>query len=84
MQQQAPPKRLLSYRKLREKVEITRQYLLILEKAGRFPRRVQLGPNKIAWVESEIDAWIDERARERKVDDRPVGRGMHAAARESA
>lgn len=27
------------------------------EKQGRFPRRRQLGPNTIAWVEAEIEQW---------------------------
>ena len=30
------------------------------EKAGRFPRRVKLGPNSVGWVEAEIDAYLEE------------------------
>ena len=26
-----------------------------LEKAGLFPKRIQLGPNTVAWAEHEID-----------------------------
>jgi hypothetical protein len=36
-----------------------------LEKAGRFPRRVKLGPNSVGWVSTEIDAWIEARIAER-------------------
>lgn len=32
-----------------------------LEKAGKFPKRIQLGPNRVAWVRSEVEAWIAER-----------------------
>ena len=32
-----------------------------LWKAGKFPRPVKLGPGRNAWVEDEIDAWIDGR-----------------------
>jgi prophage regulatory protein len=32
-----------------------------LEKDGRFPKRVQVSPARVAWVESEIDAWIASR-----------------------
>jgi prophage regulatory protein len=35
------------------------------EKAGRFPRRVQLGPNCNGWLESELDAWDAEKVQAR-------------------
>lgn len=31
--------------------------------AGTFPLPVQLGPNAVAWVESEIDEWCAARPR---------------------
>lgn len=37
------------------------------EAAGRFPKRIALGANSVGWLESEIDAWIEERAAEREV-----------------
>jgi prophage regulatory protein len=39
------------------------QYLLILEKAGKFPKRIKLGPCRVAWYCSEIEAWIASRPR---------------------
>jgi prophage regulatory protein len=36
-----------------------------LEKAGRFPRRLQLGGNSVGWLQSEIQAWIEQKAAER-------------------
>ena len=30
------------------------------EKAGRFPRKVRLGPNSVGWVETEIDAYVEQ------------------------
>jgi len=33
------------------------------EKAGDFPQRVQLGPNSIGWIESEVVEWIETRRR---------------------
>lgn len=44
-----------------------------LEHQGQFPRRVQLGGNSIGWLSHEVDAWFDQKARER-YDDRPRGR----------
>lgn len=31
------------------------------EREGRFPRRVQIGKNSVAWLESDIDRYIQER-----------------------
>ena len=59
-------KRVLPYHKLREKVDYTRQHLSRMEKVGLFPRRVQLGGNKVGWLEHEVDEWIMARAAERK------------------
>jgi prophage regulatory protein len=33
-----------------------------LEQAEAFPRRVQLGKCRVAWLAEEVEAWIDERA----------------------
>ena len=32
-----------------------------LERAGRVPRKVQLGDNSIGWVRSELETWLAER-----------------------
>ncbi len=32
---------------------------------GRFPRPVKLSPKLAAWIEQEIDAWMDARIAER-------------------
>ena len=29
-----------------------------LEKAGKFPKRIQLGPDAVGWIEAEVDEWI--------------------------
>ena len=36
-----------------------------LERDGRFPRRVSVGPQRYAWIETEIDQYIAERVRMR-------------------
>ena len=48
-----------------ERVGYSAMHLWRLEKAGKFPRRVQLGPRRVGWVEAEVDAWIKARAAER-------------------
>ena len=53
--------RILSKRDLKELVLYSPQHIARLEKAGKFPKRVQLGPNRVGWVESEVLDWIAER-----------------------
>mgnify|MGYP001233721065 CR=1 FL=1 len=36
-----------------------------LERGGKFPHRIRLGGNAVGWFESEIKAWLQERANER-------------------
>jgi prophage regulatory protein len=36
-----------------------------LEAAGQFPKRVQLGACRVAWVSEEVQGWIDERVANR-------------------
>ena len=33
-----------------------------MEKAGKFPGRIQLGGNSVAWFESEILDWLKDKA----------------------
>ncbi|HLG85672.1 MAG TPA: AlpA family phage regulatory protein [Alphaproteobacteria bacterium] len=43
----------------------SRMHIDRLEKAGKFPRRVPIGENSVAWIETEIDQWQQEKADER-------------------
>lgn len=46
--------------------EYSKAQIRRLEKAGRFPRRVQLGGgHKYFWIKSEIEEWIAEKIAER-------------------
>jgi prophage regulatory protein len=37
-----------------------------LMRVGDFPAAVPLGPRAVAWVESEIEIWIEDRIRARQ------------------
>jgi prophage regulatory protein len=66
--------RLLDRAALQERgIPYGRVHLWRLEKAGKFPKRVALSSSRIAWIESEIDAWIGARvtARNRSSRARP-------------
>ena len=53
--------RILSKRQLKEMVLYSPQHVARLEKAGKFPKRIQLGPNRVGWVESEVLDWLQQR-----------------------
>ncbi len=53
--------RILSKTALREMVLYSAQHIARLEKAGEFPMRVTVGPNRVGWVESEMLDWLKER-----------------------
>jgi len=57
--------RILSKRQLRDLVVYSPQHVARLEKAGRFPRRVQLGACRVGWIEQEVLDWLSERIKER-------------------
>lgn len=42
------------------------QHIARLEKSGQFPKRLRLGQNRVAWLCSEIEEWINVRAQGRK------------------
>ena len=55
--------RLLSYAELSscKGVRFSMSYLLRLEKAGKFPRRVNIGVRAVAWDEDEVERHINEK-----------------------
>jgi prophage regulatory protein len=46
--------RLIAWKQLKEMQPYSRQHVSRLEKAGKWPRRVQLGQARVAWVYDEI------------------------------
>ena len=57
--------KMLSKRQLKELVLYSPQHIARLEKAGLFPKRVQLGLSRVGWVEEEILDWLRQRIAER-------------------
>lgn len=62
--------RLLSKRQLKEMVLYSPQHIARLEKAGMFPKRVQIGPNRVGWVEAEVQDWLQSRLDRREEPNR--------------
>jgi prophage regulatory protein len=61
-----PPvgKRLIREKKVRAKVPWSRTTLWRKVKAGEFPAPVRLSNGMNAWLEADVDAWIDARVAE--------------------
>jgi prophage regulatory protein len=55
--------KLLSYDDLNplKGISYSKTHLWRLEKVDAFPKRVHLGANRVAWAETEIDRWIEQR-----------------------
>ena len=77
--------KLLDHQGLRERgIPYDRSHLWRLCKKGEFPKPVPLGANRIAWLESEIEAWIKKRVAARDSRGRPMLlRGAASRARNS-
>ena len=54
-------KRILSKKQLKDLIPYSPQHIARLEKAGTFPQRIKLGPNRVGWLEEEVMAWIQDR-----------------------
>ena len=48
-------------------IPFTRRHVLCLEKAGKFPRRIQIGARRVWWLLSEIEASVAQCAERRAV-----------------
>jgi prophage regulatory protein len=69
MQDQAPPhRRSDGFARKAERRQITGPSDTnwdTLEKEGKAPKRVKLGPRSVGWLRSELWAWVDARVAER-------------------
>lgn len=61
-----PSNRLLRWPELKERIPISRSRIYVMMKKGTFPRTVSLGARSVAWLESEIDDWVQQRFDDRE------------------
>jgi prophage regulatory protein len=58
--------KVLAFRDLRDKgIPFTRQWIHKLTRRGEFPPPVKIGSKTNAWVESEIDQYLEDRLAKR-------------------
>lgn len=58
--------RLLSAEEVSAAVGYSRVHIYRLMKVGEFPQRVQIGRNRVGWLESEVRDWLEERIEARR------------------
>jgi len=58
---QANRKTLIKRREVLARTALANSTLYRLMKDGTFPQSVQIGPRSVAWVEDEVDQWIQQR-----------------------
>ena len=62
--------RIISGREVREMVSYSLMQIWRLERDGRFPKRVKLGPGHVGWSLHEVQGWIAARKAERDEENR--------------
>jgi len=53
--------RLLRLPEVKDKTGLSRSSIYAFAKSGNFPKAISLGPRAVAWIESEITAWVNEK-----------------------
>lgn len=56
---------LLRLKGVEEKTGLKRSQIYLYMKEGTFPNSIKIGPASVAWLESEIDEWINLKLAER-------------------
>ena len=56
---------LLRLKQVREKTGLKRSQVYLYMKTSDFPRSIKIGPTSVAWLESEINEWIEKKLSDR-------------------
>ena len=57
--------RIIAAAERRQMVPYSDMHVWRLEKAGKFPKRIKLGANRVGWLLNEVEDWIATKAAER-------------------
>ena len=59
------PRRLLRHPEVEARTGLSRSSIYERMAEGTFPRQVPLSPGSVAWLEEEVEAWIEARLTDR-------------------
>ena len=46
---------------VQEIVPYSASHIWRLEHSGKFPKRIRLGGNRVAWLQSEVENWVEDK-----------------------
>ena len=58
--------------KVQEIVPYSASHIWRLERSGKFPKRIRLGGNRVAWLQSEVESWVEGKIAARSDGTPPV------------
>lgn len=56
------PIHILRIHDVMDRTKMSRSFIYAAEKNGEFPKRVQLSARAVGWIESDVEAWLEQRA----------------------
>ena len=65
MDSNATAKKFIVLPQVQEIIPYSASHIWRLERSGQFPRRVRLGGNRVAWLQSEVNSWVESKLRSR-------------------
>lgn len=67
MQNENITPRLISRKQVEQITSLSRSSIYLLMSQGRFPKPIQIGEQRVAWVIEEINAWVEDRIQNSRV-----------------
>ena len=67
MQNENTAPRLISRKQVEQITSLSRSSIYLLMSQGRFPKPIQIGDQRVAWVIDEINAWVEDRIQNARV-----------------
>ena len=61
MDNNASVKKFIVLPQVQEIVPYSASHIWRLEKSGEFPKRIRLGGNRVAWLQSEVNSWVESK-----------------------
>ena len=59
------PNKVLRLPDVMDRVGLGSSFIYLLIQRGEFPKPIKIGARAVAWIEPEVDVWIEERLAER-------------------
>ena len=70
MNDNATANKFLMLPQVQEIVPYSSSHIWRLERLGLFPRRIRLEGNRVAWLQSEVNGWVEAKLAARNSDSR--------------